>query len=230
LPALVTNAILKAVIFDLDGTMVDNMMVHHKAWQKKLGELGLHMGLDEVIQNVHGINEEILERLFGERYNPGERTQLSNEKEAAYREIFLPQLKLVDGLNELLTDLKSKNIPMGIGSAAPEVNVDFVVDNLNIRHWFKLILSSKDVQKGKPDPEVYLKVARQLGVPATSCLIFEDSPIGAEAVERAGAKSIIITTTHRKEEFENIQGILAFISDYSHLTFNSLNHMLNGVS
>jgi beta-phosphoglucomutase len=211
--------------------MVDNMMVHHKAWQKKLGELGLHMDLSEVMQNVHGINEEILERLFGERFSPAERSQLSFEKEAAYREIFLPQLRLIDGLQELLDNLKSNNVPIGIGSAAPKENVDFVLDNLSIRSYFDSVLSSRDVQKGKPDPEVFLKVASQLEVPISSCLIFEDSVVGAQAVARAGAKSIIVATTHKEAEFKGIQGIISFINDFGYMSYDKLKQkMHNGIS
>jgi len=89
---------MKGIIFDMDGTMVDNMMIHHRAWQKQLASLGLEMSLEEVQEKIHGVNHEILERLFGDRFTPAERLQIANAKEAAYREIFLPELQLIDGL------------------------------------------------------------------------------------------------------------------------------------
>ena len=81
---------MKGIIFDLDGTMVDNMMIHHRAWQQKLKELGMVLSLSEVMLKVHGVNEEILERLFGDKFTPEQRIVFSREKEAEYRNIFKP--------------------------------------------------------------------------------------------------------------------------------------------
>ncbi len=201
----------------MDGTMVDNMMVHHRAWQRKLAELGLPMSLEEIKEKVHGINEEILERLFGERFTPEERRRISWEKEAAYREIFLPDLKLVRGLPVFLEKIKAAGIPMAVGTAAPTENVDFVVDNLNLRPYFTGIFDAKSVTKGKPDPEIFEVAAAAMGLSASECLIFEDSVTGAEAARRAKARSVIVTTTHAREEFEHFENIVRFIEDFEGL-------------
>jgi beta-phosphoglucomutase len=214
---------MKGIIFDLDGTMVDNMMIHHRAWQRKLKELGMDLTLPEVMQKVHGVNEEILERLFGDRFTHEERVGFSREKEAEYRIIFKPELKLIAGLHEFLLTLKENNIPLGIGSAAPPENVDFVLDSLGIRHFFKIVLHARNVSAGKPHPEIYLKVADGLGLPIKDCLIFEDSPVGVEAARRAGSSAIVITTTHLEEEFKEFPNVLKFISDYMGMDINQLN-------
>ena len=206
---------MRAFIFDLDGTMVDNMMVHHHAWQKKLKSLGLDLSIEETRQKVHGINEEILERLFGDRFSPEERRQLSFEKEFEYREMFKNDLKLIVGLEDLLNQLKQDNKLLAIGSAAPPENVDFVLDGTNIRHYFDVVLHAKDVRRGKPDPEIYLKIADKLGVFPENCVVFEDSPTGAEAAHRAQMKTVIITTTHLESEFERFPNVLKFITNYS---------------
>ncbi len=211
---------MKGLIFDLDGTMVDNMMVHHRAWQRKLRELGLDLPLDEVQKKVHGINEEILERLFGETYSPVERVRISREKEEEYRRIFKPDLRLIEGLAQFLVDLKSRNYPLAIGSAAPPENVNFVVDNLSIRDLFQVILHSRDVIKGKPDPEIYLRIIEQLGLTPEECLVFEDTPTGAEASWKAGCESIIITTTHEPREFQKFDNIRKFVKDYTEIDIN----------
>ncbi len=218
---------MKGIIFDLDGTMVDNMMVHHHAWQRKLRQLGLDLPVEEVMTKVHGVNEEILERLFGDRFSEQERKQHSLEKEEEYRRIFKGDLKLINGLPQFLDELTLQKIPLAIGSAAPPENVDFVLDNLEIRTYFNVILHARDVNIGKPNPEIYLKVAKLLGLSATDCLVFEDSPTGAEAASRAGCPLIIVTTTHKESEFSKYPNILKFISDYSEL---NVNHLFNEIT
>jgi beta-phosphoglucomutase family hydrolase len=208
---------IQGFIFDMDGTMVDNMMVHHRAWQRKLAENGLDLTLEEVKENIHGINEEIIERLFGDRFTPEDRRRIAGEKEAAYRDIFLPELKLLDGLEAFLRTAHAIGIPMGIGTAAPRENVDFVLDNLGLRPLFKSIFDAKMVTKGKPDPEVFLKVAEQLALKPENCLVFEDSPTGAEASRRAGMAAVIVASTHRPEEFAHFDNVVQIISDFSAL-------------
>lgn len=212
----------KSLIFDMDGTMIDNMMVHHRAWQRKLAELGLEMSLEEVHQEVHGVNTEILERLFGDRFTPEERQRISDEKEAEYRNIFEPELALVDGLSELLHELKGQNIPMGVGSAAPPVNVDFVMNGLDLWHYFDSVKHSDDVVNGKPHPEVYLKLMDEMGVSPNEALVFEDTPTGAEAARRAGCKVIVITTTHLPDEFSGNDKVVKFIPDFTGISVQEI--------
>ncbi|NND06851.1 MAG: HAD family phosphatase [Saprospiraceae bacterium] len=213
---------MRGVIFDMDGTMVDNMMVHHRAWQKKLADLGIFLDLDQVKAEIHGVNEEILARMFGDQFTVEERKQISHEKEAAYRSIFKNELVLVSGLTELLSDLSGQGLPLAIGTAAPIENVDFVLDELALRSFFRAILHAGSVTKGKPNPEIFLKAASALNLPIEQCLVFEDSVTGAEASHRAGAQSIIITTTHRPEEFTHLDNILAFIEDFSTISVQQI--------
>lgn len=199
----------------MDGTMVDNMMVHHRAWQRKLSEIGLDLTLEEVKESIHGINEEIIERLFGDRFTPDDRRRIAGEKEAAYREIFLPELSLVPGLDAFLRAAQDLRIPMGIGTAAPRENVDFVLENLHLRRSFQAVVDAKVVSRGKPDPEVFLKVAELLALAPEECLVFEDSPTGAEAARRAGMPAIIIATTHAPEEFAAFENVVRIVHDFS---------------
>jgi beta-phosphoglucomutase len=209
---------MKGVIFDMDGTMVNNMMIHHRAWQRKLAELGLKLTLEEVKEEIHGVNTELLERIFGDRFSPEDRIRISDEKEAEYRRIFLPELKAVAGLKPLLENIQKAGLPMSIGTAAPPDNVHFILENLQLQSYFKAVFHSGHVTKGKPDPEIFLKAAASLGLPTEECLVFEDSVTGAETAKRAGCKAIIVTTTHTPEEFRHFNHILAFIPDFRGLT------------
>ena len=206
---------IKGLIFDMDGTMVDNMMVHHRAWQQRLAEAGLSLSLEEVIAKCHGKNDDILFRLFGDQYTFEERKRISHEKEDIYRAVFRESLTLIEGLSELLENALQHQIPMGIGTAADIENVNYVLDNLNIRHYFSVIVCATDVEKGKPDPEVFFKVANQLGLSYENCLVFEDSPTGAKAAQNAGMEAIILTTTHKTHEFEIFPNVLKCVKDYT---------------
>jgi beta-phosphoglucomutase len=214
---LKTQKLPKAIIFDMDGTMIDNMMVHHRAWQQQLAIEGFNYTLAEVIEQFHGKNVDIIERVFGDKYSPEERLRFSNDKEAKYREMYLPDLKLIDGLSQLLATAYENEIPMAIGTAAQYANVNLVLDTLNIRNYFNIIVADVDVQKGKPDPEVFLKVAQKLGIEPTNCLVFEDSPVGAKTAQNAGMKAIIITTTHKVHEFESYGHVIKCVPNYENI-------------
>lgn len=217
---------IEGIIFDMDGTMVDNMMTHHRAWQRKLADLGMEMPLDEVKATIHGINEEILERLFGDRFTPAERKQISSEKEATYREVFLPDLKLIEGLPAFLEEVSAAGIPMSIGTAAPIENVDFVLDALRLRHYFKSVVHAGMVSKGKPHPEVLEKAAAGMGVALEHCIVFEDSVTGAEAASRAGCPVFIITTTHAPEEFARFSHVMGFFDDFQNITLDKISAIM----
>ncbi len=212
------NFMNQGFIFDMDGTMVDNMMTHHRAWQIKLRELGMDMSLQEVHRTIHGKNEEIIERLFGDRFTPEQRRQIAGEKEERYREVFLPKLKLIGGLHDFLMDCLSKNIPLSIGTAAPLANVNFVMNNLNLHSFFKKVVNSDDVSLGKPNPEVFEKAAAGIGIPLSNCLIFEDSPTGATTAFNAGCPVVVVLTTHKREEFEHLPNVVKYINDYTEIT------------
>lgn len=198
----------------MDGTMVDNMMVHHRAWQIKLKDLGLDLPLEEVRKTIHGKNEEILLRLFGDRYTQEERLRLAWEKEEAYRVVFKDSLQLIEGLPAFLEQCREHQIALAIGSAAPGENVVFVLDNLDLNHYFKAVVHADLVNKGKPDPQVFHMAADALGVPASECIVFEDSPVGVQTALNAGCKAVVITTTHTEEEFAHFPNVLFFIKNY----------------
>jgi len=111
---------------------------------------------------------------------------------------------------------------MAIGSAAIPFNIDYILDNLPIRHYFKTIVSADDVIVSKPHPEVFLKAAAQLGVEPASCLVFEDAPKGVEAAINAGMSCVALTTMHAREEFHNYPNIVRYIADYTDPSLDEL--------
>lgn len=215
---------MAAFIFDLNGTMINDMDYHTRGWLYLFNNvLGADYTWDDVKPQMYGKNAEVLVRMFGPgRFTPEEMEQLSLEKEKRYQEAFRPYLKLVDGLPEFLEKAYQKGIPMAIGSAAIPFNIDFVLDNLNIRHYFSAIVSADDVIFSKPDPETFLKAAALLHIEPAECIVFEDVPKGAEAAFNAGMRSVILTTTHQAEEFNHLQNIIHFADDFKDGFFDSL--------
>ena len=164
----------KAFLFDLNGTMIDDMEFHLKAWYHILNDdLGANISWEDTKVQMYGKNTELLVRIFGpNKFTQEEMDRLSVEKEKRYQQEYKPHLKLIPGLHEFLVKAHAMNIPMAIGSAAIMFNIDFVLDNLNIRHFFKAIVSADDVITSKPHPETYLKCADILGVDPANCLFF----------------------------------------------------------
>jgi beta-phosphoglucomutase len=207
---------VKAFLFDLNGTMIDDMEYHAKAWSDILNnDLKAGLSYDEVKAQMYGKNDELLVRIFGENYFlPEQIKELSIEKERRYQRAYLPNLKLINGLQQFLEEAKQQGIKMAIGSAAIPFNIDFVLDNLGIRQYFSAIVSADDVAISKPDPETYIKCAGELGMSPTECIVFEDAPKGVEAAQNAGMNTVVLTTMHEIDEFEQYENVVAFIDDY----------------
>ena len=209
----------EAYLFDLNGTIIDDMQFHARAWHEILTkDLKSEITFDETVLQMYGKNSELLERVFGKgHFTPERMDELSMEKELRYQSAFKPHLKLINGLEIFLEKAHAKGIKMAIGSAAIPFNIDFVLDNLNIRKYFPVIVSAEDVALSKPHPETFTKGAELLKVEYAKCLVFEDAPKGIEAAQNAGMQSIALTTLHQPEDFVQYPNIVKFIADYDEL-------------
>jgi beta-phosphoglucomutase len=208
----------KAFIFDMDGTMVDNMHYHLPAWEKLVKELGGNLQGEALMKELYGKNELVIERIFGagkfaeeEAYKQGER------KEELYRELYAAHLQEVNGLTSFLEQAKEWQIKIAMGTAATKANIDFVLDGLPLRKYFEVIVGRADVVNSKPDPETFLKAADLLQIHPAHCVVFEDVPKGVECAARAGMQCVVLTTTHQPHEFESFTNILQFVPDFSYL-------------
>ncbi|MFC3562995.1 HAD family hydrolase [Pedobacter jamesrossensis] len=207
----------KAFLFDLNGTMINDMEYHTQAWLTIMNEqLGANISYDDVKKEMYGKNHEVLERVFGkDKFTAEEIKTLSFDKEKRYQEGYFPNLELIAGLDIFLEEAKQHHILMAIGSAAITFNINFVLDGLKIRDYFSAIVSADDVEISKPDAETFLKSAKALNINPADCLVFEDAPKGVECAENAGMKCIVLTTTHKIDEFNIYNNILGFIEDYN---------------
>ena len=212
----------RAFIFDMDGTLVDNMRFHTEAWGKMLAENGVAMNAHDFLVKTAGkTNREILPTVFGELTD--ERIlELGERKESLYRELFLPARKPLAGVLEFLEEARRLGVKMAVATAAPVGNMEFILDGLNLRRFFGAVTTADDIANGKPDPEIFLKSAEKLRVEPQNCLVFEDAVGGFEAAHRAGMKSIGIATVNRTEEILKLDSVVEAHHDFSGLSAQEL--------
>jgi beta-phosphoglucomutase family hydrolase len=204
-------------IFDMDGTLVDSMPYHTLSWQQLLGELGVKMTGEEIERRNHGILPEVIRNLLGDQLTQSEVVAIGERKEELYRAIYNPHLQLLTGCQEFLEQAYQLDVAMAVATMANNVNVAFVLDGLEIRDYFKVVIGEEDVQRGKPSPESFLFAAQGLQLPPENCIVFEDSLAGVEAAQRAGMKVVFLSTTLNGSNLPANPSILQVAGDYENL-------------
>ncbi len=205
-----------SVIFDMDGVIVDNGKFHYLAWKEFCNRYHISFSKEEFRKTFFGrTNEQVIPILFNKELTTKEIQKLGDEKEMLYREIYQPEIKPLKGLITFLEDLKANNIAMAIATSAPPANVDFVLNNLKIGHYFNFIVDDSMVSKGKPDPEIYIKAAHLLKTDPANCVVFEDSLSGTKAAFKAGAKVVGLSTSIGKEEHKYALHVFSDLSEIS---------------
>jgi beta-phosphoglucomutase family hydrolase len=213
-----------AVIFDMDGVIVDNDTYHFRAWGELCKNYDLNISQEEVKSWFGNTNPMILKNLFGESIDEERIERLGIEKELIYRELYLPEIQAIPGLISFLKDLRENEITIAIATSAPTVNVDFVLGHTGIRNFFSQIIDASMISIGKPSPEIYLKAAEVLKLHVSDCLVFEDSFHGIESARRAGMKVIGVATTHPAEK---LLGTVKIIHDFSEINAQEVSQILN---
>ena len=205
----------KAFIFDMNGTIIDDMPWHIRIWNQMMNEFGAGHSLEQTKEQLYGKNSEILERVFPGRFSSEEKDMLELEKEKRYQQLYRPEMKWINGLDNFLDKAQQNGISIALGTAAIRFNADFILDGLDIRKHFSSIVTAEDVTVSKPHPETFLKCALQMNVEPAQCIVFEDSPKGAETALNAGMQCVMLTTMHGKDEFRQFNNIICFVEDYS---------------
>ena len=185
-----------ALIFDMDGVVVDSMPIHRAAWRQYLDFLGIPG--EDLLARMHGRrNDEIVLDFLG----PTADQELVHEhgaaKERLYRQLMRDRLEnqLVPGVRSFLEN--ASPAPIGLASNAERPNIDFVLDGAGLRPYFRVVVDGSEVERPKPAPDVYLRAARELGVEPKNCIVFEDSPVGIQAARDAGARVVGLLTHER---------------------------------
>ncbi len=184
-----------ALIFDLDGVIIDSMPLHTEAWRVYLQRLGIASTDSDIAGRMHGRrNDDIVAEFISGDLEPAEIFEHGAAKERLYRELMQNQLQryLVPGIGEFLDRWRA--LPLGVASNAEPANVNLVLDGLGLRDCFRAIVNGQQVDRPKPFPDVYLRAAELLDVRPGDCVVFEDSPTGVEAALAAGMHVVGVQT------------------------------------
>jgi beta-phosphoglucomutase len=221
------NTMRWGVIFDIDGTMVDNKGYHEQAWVELCRRYGINLTAEAYRTHIHArTNDKIIPDLFGADIGAEKVACIALEKEMIYRDLYRPHLKPLPGLVKLLDELKKNGIPCAAASNSPAGNVNLVIDGLAVRHYFASVICADDVSHGKPDPEIFLTSAKRLGLPPQQCIVFEDSGPGFEAARRAGCPYIVIALGAEEEHLARSKGAAAVYHDFTDITIGSIENYL----
>lgn len=214
---------IKALIFDMDGTIVDNMAVHTAVWLEILAEFGVTMTRLEFQTATAGMtNPELLRLLVNPAMPDEEVATIAKRKEARYREQYAPIMAPLSGLLPLLRQARQAGVVLAVATAANQGNIDFVMNGLQMWDYFDAVVGADDVARGKPYPDLFLLAAERLSVPPAHCLVFEDAMTGIEAGRRAGMTVVGVATSHSEAELAEQPGVRQAISNFSQLRLDDL--------
>jgi beta-phosphoglucomutase family hydrolase len=192
---------IQAVIFDMDGTLVDTTELEYKAWHRMMQEQGVEFTHEEYIKALGAKGSEIVKNHLD--WEEEAIQEILQNKERYFKELVAQHgLELIPGVKKVLQDIQQIPLKMALATGASRKKLEFVLEKLPIAQYFDAMITADDTQIGKPDPEVFLNAAKKLGVAPDSCIVMEDARNGAEAAKRGGMLCIAITTTRGKDQLQ----------------------------
>jgi beta-phosphoglucomutase len=189
----------QAVIFDLDGVLVDSYHAHFASWRRLYGELGIDYSEAAFAADFGRTSRDILRRTLGPQLTDERILALDCRKEAFFRDILRESFPAMDGAIDLIDALFADGFLLAVGSSGPPENIGLALEKLGRAERFAAVVTGQDVTRGKPDPQVFQLAAGRIGVPAASCAVVEDAVHGVEAARRAGMRSIGLTGTTNRD-------------------------------
>jgi HAD superfamily hydrolase (TIGR01509 family) len=211
-----------ALIFDMDGVLIDSNSFHLEKWAGYLREHKIPFKEEELPLLILGKrNDSLIRHFFGPNVTQEESRRMSEEVEARFRAAFEAHARPLPGLDRLIRECHAAGIPMAVASSAMCKNVEFAVDALGYRPYFRRMVSGDEVAHAKPDPEIYLKAAARLEVRPQDCVAFEDSFPGIGAVLAAGMKCVAIASTFPIEELRT-SGAHRVAASFEEISLDSL--------
>lgn len=208
----------RAVLFDLDGVIVDSRAHHLTAWHRLAKELGIAHAPD-YFTTVFGLRNDAILGGLSPSLTRDALSELAGRKEALFREAARGNIEALPGVVELLAYLDERAVPKAIVTSTPRENLEMIVDALAIRSRFQALVAEEDAAKGKPDPEGFLVAAGRVGVEPARCIVIEDAPAGLRAAKAGGMRTIGVTSTHPATELGDADIIVDSLTDPEVRTF-----------
>ncbi len=204
-----------ALIFDMDGTMIDSMGHHRLSWIEFARRHALAIEIDDLMRRTTGrTGAECMNELFGREFSHAESWALIAEKENIYRESFAPVFREVAGFCAFAGAAHRQGLAVGVGTAGDRHNIAFAMRHLAMDPAPGVVVGGDEGLAGKPEPAIFLEVARRLGVAPAHCVVFEDAPLGIEAARRAGMAAVAVCTSHGAQDLAGPH-VLTAIDDYA---------------
>ena len=204
---------IKGVIFDMDGTIVDSLPYHHEAWRIFFEENKVEDFSEKLKKYKGGGTLDLMKAVYGNIYSIDELKKMSDDKEIIFRKIYKGNIKPIEGLLEFISELKSKNILVGLASNAIRKNVTLTLNELDIYDLFDSVICGDEVSFGKPNPEMFDKTVIGFNLKKDDCIIFEDSIEGVEGAVNAGINVIGVTSSNSSDILNNA-GCIASINNF----------------
>ncbi|MFT4032766.1 MAG: HAD family phosphatase [Siphonobacter sp.] len=216
--------IIQAAIFDMDGTVVDNMYYHEIAWATFCKNHGIPFDQEMYYTQLNGKNAfDSFSFLLKRKPTPTELKTYTDEKESLYREIYAPNLKPAEGLVGFLNLLKEHDVRCAVATSAPVQNIHFTLEGSGLKPLFDVVVDASMVQHGKPAPDIFLKSAELAG--ASESVVFEDALLGIQAGKAAGMPVVGLATSHTKEELAPLTDLV--IADFREIDWSHFEALLH---
>jgi len=214
----------RALIFDMDGTIVDNMSFHTQAWIAFFERRGKTIDPDQFFRDTAGRQgKEIIRHYVGQDLSDDDIMALTHEKEVLYREMYGPHRRTIDGFDAFIDTARSRGFKLAVATSASPGSARFVLDEMGLRERFdEVVIGTVDVPRGKPHPDVFLKAADRCDVTPANSIVFEDAPLGVEAARRAGMRAVVLTTTLPASAFADYDNVIAIVNDFTQLDVETL--------
>jgi beta-phosphoglucomutase family hydrolase len=214
----------KAVIWDMDGVIVDTAQYHLKGWQIVFQKRGANYTEEDFRRNTGMRSDSIIRRVLGEETAQGEIMKIIREKDETFRQLMGQNIRPFPGVLNLITSLKEHGFKIAIASSAPMENIQLITQGLKIHNYFDAIISGWEVTKGKPDPQTFLLAAEKLGIEAKNCIVIEDAISGVTASKRARMLCIAVTNTTPREELRRADLIIDTLEE---ITIDDIERLLH---
>lgn len=211
----------RAVIFDLDGVIVDSSHEHYESFAALGAEVGYRMTREEFPHYFGRRNEEIFPMLLG-AISPERVAELAERKESIFRDLIRERVTPLPGVRALVGALRDAGFRLAIGSSTPRANIDLILEKLEFRPYFAAIVGAEDVTAGKPDPQVFVTAAQRLGVDPARSVVVEDAVAGVQAAKRGGMYALGVTTNHSRASLHEADRVVDSLAEVGPEDFAAL--------